>query len=202
MILFNTRLEFLPASGIIKALSSGLFFDDTFLTNPIPLSESGTLFSPGGPVTGLSATFRALSIVGALNELKNNILSVSGSPFNGVQQLNGLSGFVTIVSPSGSISIRPDAASSQLRLDVDLISSGVVRGFSAELLPPDAQFTITHNLNTRNIVATVWDHNPYYNDANLVIVNYKPLNNNQVLIQFDTDTPTSGFVVIHGGPIR
>lgn len=200
MILFNTPIEFMQPSGIVRGLPSGLFFDDSFLTNPIPLSESGTLFSPGGPVTGLSATFRALSIVGALNELKNNILSVSGTPFNGVQQLNGLSGFVTLVSPSGSVGITKDLASNQIRLDVDLISSGVARGFSTELLPAAVVFTITHRLNSRNLLYQLYDKNPYYNEANPVIAVVKPLTNNTCQVVFDDGIAQSGYLVVHAGP--
>lgn len=201
MILFNTAVRFVQPSGLVWGRPSGLFFADSFLARPIPLSESGSIFSPNGAITGLTVDFMALSIVGALNELKLNILTVSGSSSSGgVAQLNGLSGFVTLVSPSGSVKISPDAASSQLRIDVDILMSGVPRTYSQELFPASVVFNIQHDFGTRNIIGQVYTKNPYFNpDADPVISVIKPISNNVAQVIFDDGVAASGFVVLMGG---
>ena len=70
MVLFNTPIIFV-GSGKITANVSSIFFDDTFLTNPLAFSQAGH--------AGLDARFVASSVVGALNELKDNVVGTSGA---------------------------------------------------------------------------------------------------------------------------
>ena len=57
------------ATGVFDITSAkDLTFKDQYLTNSLPLSETGN--------SGLSSDFTATSIVGALNELKNDVLSI------------------------------------------------------------------------------------------------------------------------------
>ena len=70
MILVNTPLIFV-GSGKITSNVSSIFFDDTFLTNPLAFCQAGH--------AGLDARFVATSVVGALNELKDNVVGTSGS---------------------------------------------------------------------------------------------------------------------------
>ena len=70
MVLFNTPNIFV-GSGKITANTSTIFFDDTFLTNALALAQAGH--------AGLDGRFVNNSIVGALNELKDNVVGTSGS---------------------------------------------------------------------------------------------------------------------------
>ena len=70
MILVNTPLIFV-GSGKITAQVSSIFFDDVFLTNPLAFCQTGH--------AGLDARFVATSVVGALNELKDNVVGTSGA---------------------------------------------------------------------------------------------------------------------------
>jgi len=72
----NAASSITTSSGNLSLNSAAdLQFKDQYLTSYIPISESGT--------TGLSSSFTATSIVGALNELKNDILSIQWkSPVN------------------------------------------------------------------------------------------------------------------------
>lgn len=70
MVLFNSPIVFV-GSGKISSNVSSIFFDDTFLTNPLAFSQAGH--------AGLDARFVASSVVGALNELKDNVVGTSGS---------------------------------------------------------------------------------------------------------------------------
>ena len=70
MILFNTPIVFV-GSGRISSNVSSIFFDDTFLTNPLAFCQAGH--------AGLDARFVSSSVVGALNELKDNVVGTSGS---------------------------------------------------------------------------------------------------------------------------
>ncbi len=70
MVLFNTPIIFV-GSGKITSNVSSIFFDDTFLTNPLAFCQTGH--------AGLDARFVASSVVGALNELKDNVVGTSGT---------------------------------------------------------------------------------------------------------------------------
>jgi hypothetical protein len=58
MVLFNTPIIFV-GSGKITSNVSSIFFDDTFLTNPLAFCQAGH--------------------AGALNELKDNVVGTSGA---------------------------------------------------------------------------------------------------------------------------
>lgn len=70
MVLFNTPIIFVGSGKITSSVSS-IFFDDTFLTNPLAFCQAGH--------AGLDARFVATSVVGALNELKDNVVGTSGA---------------------------------------------------------------------------------------------------------------------------
>lgn len=86
MILVNTPLIFV-GSGKITANVSSIFFDDTFLTNPLAFCETGH--------AGLDARFVATSVVGALNELKDNVVGTSGSIAAGGRVVGHVTGIDT-----------------------------------------------------------------------------------------------------------
>lgn len=90
MVLFNTPILFV-GSGKITANTASIFFDDTYLTNPIPLSETNQ--------AGLDARFVNTSIVGAINELKDNVVNTSGS----LGTAGRVVGFVTGISTSAFV---------------------------------------------------------------------------------------------------
>lgn len=81
---FNSNIEFLQASGTITG-SSGVFFKDIHLTNPISLSEPGE--------SGLCDTLSATSTIGAINELCRSVAPQTS--------VNSLSGQLQIVGVSG-----------------------------------------------------------------------------------------------------
>lgn len=90
MILFNTPIIFV-GSGKITSNVASILFDDTFLTNPLALSQTGH--------AGLDARFVSTSIVGALNELKDNVVGTSGS----LGTAGRVVGYVTGISTSAFV---------------------------------------------------------------------------------------------------
>jgi hypothetical protein len=90
MVLFNTPILFV-GSGKITANTASIFFDDTYLTNPLALSDAGH--------TGLDGRFVNSSIVGALNELKDNVVGTSGS----ISSASRVVGYVTGISTSAFV---------------------------------------------------------------------------------------------------
>lgn len=95
MVKFNANINFLQNSGIISG-TSGVFFDDIHLTDPIGISEPGQ--------NELLPKFTSISIVGAINEL----CSI------GQTSVNGLSGSISITSPDNSILIGDNEQSVEL----------------------------------------------------------------------------------------
>lgn len=69
MILINSTARFL-GSGIIRADQDTVIFRDTFLTDELRVAEAGQADLDGRFVTD--------SILGALNELKDNVVTTSG----------------------------------------------------------------------------------------------------------------------------
>ena len=71
MSLFNTKIEFV-GSGKIQANVDTILFEDTFLTDTLAVSETGH--------ADLDVRFINDSILGALNELLDGLITTSGIP--------------------------------------------------------------------------------------------------------------------------
>lgn len=69
MILINSTVRFL-GSGILDADVDTIIFRDQHITTQLPVSEIGH--------AGLDGSFVSQSILGALNELKSNVVGTSG----------------------------------------------------------------------------------------------------------------------------
>lgn len=69
MALFNTAIDFV-GSGKINAAVDTVLFDDPNLTSPLPVTEAGQ--------AGLDVRFVNTSILGALNELLDGLITTSG----------------------------------------------------------------------------------------------------------------------------
>lgn len=77
MILINSTARFL-GSGILQADQDTFSFRDTFIIDQLKLAEAGQ--------AGLDVRFIAASILGALNELKNDVVDTSGQISTGVMR--------------------------------------------------------------------------------------------------------------------
>jgi len=100
-----TNLNFEHSSGILSG-SSGVFLQDIHLENPISLSETEE--------ATLRDEFSAISIVGALNELKDI----------GQSSVEGLSGLIDLDSPDESISIVANGQAIELTTPSGYAPSG------------------------------------------------------------------------------
>tara|TARA_R110002094_G_scaffold201798_2_gene173202 strand:+ start:6154 stop:6807 length:654 start_codon:yes stop_codon:yes gene_type:complete len=216
MTFINSILDFV-GSGVIRAGVDSVIFRDTYITNELPVAETGQ--------ASLDGRFVASSILGALNELVDGLNTTSGLVLAdpGHTSINGLSGILTLTSPNGSILIGDGPQAIELSGLFTTTSGALVQQHSADLLilsglilPTTASVTsyvegvdtsafvhdITHGLGTFDVAVTYYNMDPSGSPgvAQPVIICYSPTSANVVRVELDSSA--SGHFMVMGSQYR